>query len=110
MANKRLRDKILEEMLYEAIYQPEGSDLLPYEVIKNPELSVYIDDFGKKDDCCFIAEIDDNIIGAVWARILASGVKGYGNIDENTPEFARYILNEYRGIGIGTELQSLCQE
>ena len=30
--------KILEEMLYEAIYQPEGSDLWPKEVIKNPEI------------------------------------------------------------------------
>jgi ribosomal protein S18 acetylase RimI-like enzyme len=96
---------ILETMLYEAIYQPVGSDLLPREVIKVPEISVYIDDFlKKKDDYCLVAEVEGIIIGAVWVRILAGEIKGYGNIDDRTPEFAISLIKEYRNQGIGTAL------
>jgi len=76
-----------------------------YKRNKNPELSIYIDDFGTKDDCCFVAEIDCNIIGVVWTRRLASGIKGYVNIDENTCICYIYF-NGVQGIGIGTELMS----
>jgi len=96
---------ILETMLYEAIYQPVGSELLPREVIKVPEISVYIDDFlKKKDDYCLVAEVEGIIIGAVWVRILAGEIKGYGNIDDRTPEFAISLIKEYRNQGIGTAL------
>jgi len=96
---------ILETMLYEAIYQPVGSELLPREVIKVPEISVYIDNFLKnKDDYCLVAEVEGIIIGAVWVRILAGEIKGYGNIDDRTPEFAISLIKEYRNQGIGTAL------
>jgi len=50
---------ILEMMLYEAIYQPAGSEILSRDVIKAPEISVYIDDFlKKKDDYCLVADVD----------------------------------------------------
>lgn len=86
---------ILEDMLYEAIFQLDNNNILPREVIEQPELNVYIDDFGKADDYCF---------GAVWVRILAGKVKGYGNIDDETPEFAISLFKEYRNHGIGTAL------
>ncbi|EPY2281678.1 GNAT family N-acetyltransferase [Clostridium sporogenes] len=44
------------------------------------------------------------MIGAVWVRILAGKIKGYGNIDNRTPEFAISLLKEYRSQGIGTAL------
>jgi ribosomal protein S18 acetylase RimI-like enzyme len=40
----------------------------------------------------------------VWTRILSGEVKGYGNIDEDTPEFAISLYKEYRKMGIGTAL------
>lgn len=96
---------ILKDLLYEAIYQPEGSELLPKEVIEKPEISVYIDNFGKmKDDYCLVAVVDQQIVGAVWIRILAGVIKGYGNIDNQTPEFAISLFKPYRGKGIGTLL------
>lgn len=49
---------ILDDFLYEAIFIPEGTKAPPKEIIKEPELQVYVADFGeKKDDICYVAEI-----------------------------------------------------
>lgn len=95
---------ILKDMLYEAIFQPDEMNLLPRDVIKQPELSVFIENWGQPDDLCFVAERNGKVIGAVWTRILSGEVKGFGNIDENTPEFAISLYKEYRNQGIGTAL------
>jgi len=95
---------ILEDFLYDAIYQKEGEALLPREVIYRPEIMVYIQDFGQMDDICMVAEAEGMIIGAVWTRILAYEIKGFGNIDADTPEFAISVKKEFRGQGIGTRL------
>ena len=42
---------LLEEFLYHAIFVPQGIDPPPRDVIFRPELFVYIDKFGGKDDC-----------------------------------------------------------
>lgn len=95
----------LEELLYEAIYQPDEDHPVSREVLKIPEVHAYIKDFGKrKDDYALIAESDEHIMGGVWVRILSEEVKGYGNIDSETPEFAISLFKEYRNKGIGTAL------
>lgn len=94
---------ILEDLLYEAIFQPEGVALLAREIIYQPEIWVFIKDFGKyKDDYCLVAEADGKIAGAVWVRILNGTIKGYGNVDDETPEFAISLFSEYRKKGYGT--------
>lgn len=98
---------ILKDMLYEAIFQPDDSNLLPRQVIEKPELSVYIDNWGQPDDSCFVAKVDGKIVGAVWTRIIAGEVKGFGNIDAQTPEFAISLYKEYRNLGIGTALMKV---
>lgn len=65
---------LLSDFLYEAIFQTDESNLLPREVIKQPELSVFIDAFGKEDDHCLVAEYDGTVVGAVWTRIIAGAV------------------------------------
>ena len=96
---------ILDDMLFEAVYLPEGAKPYPKDIIKSPEINVYIDGFGnRKDDYCLIADLNGQIIGAVWVRTLADKIKGYGNIDDKTPEFAISLLKEFRSLGIGTKL------
>ena len=96
---------ILEDMLYEAIYQPDETNPISREIIKIPKVRVYIDNFAqKKDDYCLVADLNGQIIGAVWVRILADEIKGYGNVDDKTPEFAISLFKEYRKQGIGTML------
>ena len=96
---------ILDDLLYESIFQPEGCEPVSRDVIKKPEIKVYIDAFGsKKDDYCLVADLNGCIIGAVWVRVLAGEIKGYGNIDDQTPEFAISLFKEFRNKGIGTLL------
>ena len=92
---------LLEEFLYQAIFQKDPENLIPREEIEKPTLRVYIDDFGEKpDDYCLCAEEDGVVVGAVWVRIIP----GFGSVDDRTPEFAISLLPEARGKGIGTEL------
>ena len=92
---------LLKDFLYEAIYIPEGIEAPPKSIINQPDLQVYVSDFGKqKDDHCFVAEVDGKVVGAVWVRIM----NDYGHIDDETPSFAISLYKEYRGYGIGTAL------
>ena len=99
--------EVLEDMLYEAIYQPDEQNLISRSVLKIPEVFAYIKDFGKlKDDYCLVAECRGKITGAVWVRIISGETKGFGYIDDETPEFAISLFKEYRNRGIGTGLMS----
>ena len=91
---------ILSDFLHEAIFIPEGMDKPPKSIIEQPELQVYIEDFGKKDDWCLVAEVKRKIVGAVWVRIMDD----YGHTDDETPSFAISLHEEYRNLGIGTAL------
>lgn len=107
------RDELskLEDMLYEAIYQPDETNPIPRNIIELPEIRVYIDNFGqKKDDYCLVADLNGEILGAVWIRILAGDIKGFGYIDNETPEFAISLYKKYRNQGIGTKLMTVMIE
>ena len=95
----------LEDMLYEAIYQPDESKLIPRNVLEIPEVAAYIKNFGEKaDDYCLVADLDGEIVGAVWVRIISGEIKGYGYVNDQTPEFAISLFKEFRDQGIGTRL------
>ena len=91
---------VLSDFLYEAVFIPEQMEKPPKSIIEQPELQVYIADFGKADDWCLVAEVKETIVGAVWVRIM----NDYGHIDDNTPSLAMSVLKAYRGMGIGTSL------
>lgn len=92
---------ILDDFLYKAIYIPEGKEPPPKSIINSPELQVYVCDFGKlKHDWALVADINGNIVGAVWVRIMHD----YGHIDNETPSLAMAVDKNYRGLGIGTAL------
>ena len=94
-------DNLLKDFLYEAIFVPQGTPAPPKSIIDQPELQVYVTDFGtKKDDIGLVAEINNKPVGAVWVRIM----NDYGHIDNDTPSFAISLYKEYRGLGIGTAL------
>lgn len=97
---------ILSDFLYEAIFIPEGMEKPPKSIIEKPELQLYIADFGKADDWCLVAETEDKIVGAVWARIMDD----YGHIDDKTPSLALSLYEEYRHLGIGTALMKAMLE
>lgn len=99
-------ETFLWEMLYHALYVPEGQTALPREVIHLPEIARYVRDWGRKGDCGFLASDPVTVqpVGAVWLRLLLGENQGYGYVDDDTPELSIAVLPEHRGQGIGTEL------
>lgn len=92
---------LLETFLYEAIFVPEGVAPPPKSILEEPEIRMYISDFGEKeDDHCLVAVVADKIVGAVWARIIPD----YGHVDDLTPSLSLSVLKNYRNRGIGTAL------
>lgn len=101
----------LQEMLYEAIFVSEGDDPPPKSIIYRPELKKYYENWGMENDLAFVAEKDGKRVGIVWSRIFKTGNKGYGFVDENTPEVSISVHPEYRNQGIGMRLlRSLLHE
>ena len=95
---------LLKEFTYHAIFQRDLNNLVSKDILNDPRLRVFYENFGKAGDLCLVAMNNDEIIGAVWTRILAGEIKGFGNIDHTTPEFAISLLPAFRGLGIGTKL------
>jgi ribosomal protein S18 acetylase RimI-like enzyme len=99
-------EPFLWEMLYQAIYVPEGQTAPSREVVHLPELARYVRGWGRADDYGFLASeaATGQPVGAVWLRLLGSEDKGYGYVDDDTPELSVAVLPEHRGQGIGAQL------
>ena len=98
---KKAEYDLLNDFLYEAIYIPDGVEPPPKSIINCPELQEYIIEFGnRKHDKALVAEMQGNVIGAIWVRIM----NDYGHIDNDTPSLAMSVYKKYRGLGIGTSL------
>lgn len=52
---------------------------------------MYASDFGRKDDCCFVAEVDGKIIGACWTKIMDDDRR----IDDSVPSFAILLYKDF---------------
>ena len=104
MKIRKLEDtetELLKDFLYEAIFIPEGVEPPPREIIEQPELRLYYENFGSgRADNCLVADNDGRVVGAVWTRIM----NDYGHVDDDTPSFAISLYREFRGQGIGTRL------
>ena len=94
---------LLEEFLYQAIFIPQGLAPLPRSILKEPELEMYIKDFGQQpDDWALAVEVDGRLVGAVWVRIM----KDYGYYDDQTPSLSISFLPDFRGQGLGQQLMT----
>ena len=91
---------ILEEFIYWAIFVPSNSELPKRSIIYNPDVFIYIENFGQENDCGVVAEVDGKVIGVAWTRIIPA----YGHVDNETPELAISVLPEYRNQGVGLKL------
>lgn len=92
----------LWQMLYEAIYSP--AQKLPESIIYEPSLARYTASFGQEGDYGFVLSADGYLVGAAWTRLLTGENKGYGFVDDSTPELSMAIEQDFRGKGYGQEL------
>lgn len=98
-------EPFLWDMLYQAIYIPKGQSPPPKEVVYQPSLACYVQDWGREGDCGFLAsDANGQPVGAIWLRLAQEDCHGYGYVDDNTPELSMALLPDFRGKGIGTQL------
>lgn len=97
---------ILWDMLYLALFVPDGAPPLPREIVQQPELARYVAGWGREHDMGFAAldEAGGLAIGAAWIRLLRATNRGYGYVDDETPELSIALEPAWRGQGIGTAL------
>ena len=97
-------ERFLREMLFLAPFVPPGSDPRPRLDREAPELTHYVDGFGRAGDIGVIAFVDAEPIGAAWVRQLTSEDPGYGYVDDETPELTIAVRETWQGHGVGTRL------
>ena len=63
----------------EPIFVPEGMEPPARDIVEQPELRVYTDDFGtRKGDNCLVAEFGGKVVGSVWTEELPNCMKRPG--------------------------------
>lgn len=98
-------EPLLWQMLYHAIFVPEGKKRPSPEIVQQPELARYVQEWGRPADLGFKAvTAEGEPVGATWLRLLAGNERGYGYISDSIPELTIALLPGYRGKGIGTRL------
>lgn len=98
-------EPVLWEMLYYAVYTAQGA-APPREIVQQPELARYVEGWGREGDRGFLAQDagGTNVLGAAWLRLPVGQYKGYGYVDDTTPELAFAVHPQHRQRGIGTAL------
>ena len=94
----------LREMTYQSVFVPEGEPPAPKDIVDQPLLLIYYEEWGRIGDHCLVAEYKGNKIGAVWCRLYNENNKGFGFVSEDIPELSIAVCRHYRNKGIGTML------
>jgi ribosomal protein S18 acetylase RimI-like enzyme len=98
------RDEVvLWEMLRLAAYAEDRSVA---DVRRDPDLARYVDGWERVGDIGIKAvhRGGGTAVGAAWSRLWRADDRGYGYIDEHTPELAIAVAAAYRGKGVGRRM------
>jgi len=99
---RSFEQEIAKEMLYYASRLDEENKTLK----DVPQIAKYVEHYGLyKSDIGVYALVDNKLAGAAWVRLLTGeNNRGFGYVDEETPELAFGVKPEYRNQGIGSKI------
>ena len=92
--------RFLRDMLHHAYYWKERA---PEDTGPGP-VALYVKAWGRPGDAAVIALDAGFPVGAAWYRLFARERRGYGFVDEQTPELAIAVVPNARGKGVGAAL------
>jgi GNAT superfamily N-acetyltransferase len=75
-------------------------------VKSQPYLARYAAGWGRAGDSGFVILASGLPGGAAWLRLWPDVDKGFGYVDDATPELAMAVLPQYQGKGLGTQILS----
>ncbi|MEW4369096.1 GNAT family N-acetyltransferase [Paenibacillus kandeliae] len=102
--------EFLWEMLYLSLHAEPGQEPFTRDIVRQPALSKYVEDWGRLDDAGFVALAQEDQsaelkpVGAVTSRFFTNANKSYGYVADDIPELSLAIVPDYRGANIGTAL------
>ncbi|WP_420456876.1 GNAT family N-acetyltransferase [Rubrivirga sp.] len=89
--------------LYHALHVPPGAEPFPAEAVRRPEIARYVAGWmGRPGDLGVVAEVGGVPVGAAWLRRWPASDRGFGFVDQATPELSMALLPGHRGRGVGT--------
>ena len=92
--------RFLRDRLHHAYYWKERA---PEDTGPGP-VALYVKAWGRPGDAAVIALDAGFPVGAAWYRLFARERRGYGFVDERTPELAIAVVPNARGKGVGAAL------
>lgn len=92
-------EPMLWEMLYYGLFPTGKSEPPSRDVVRRPEVSRYVEGWGRAGDTGFVAhdKKNQNLLGAAWLRQPSDK-------SDASPELALAVKPEHRRHGIGTAL------
>ena len=96
----------LWDMLLASIHVRDGQPPAPRSLLDEPDIAHYLVDFGTRegDDAQIAVDGNGMEIGAAWVRRMTADDPGYGFVAADVPEVGMAVVDEWRGLGVGTRL------
>ncbi|HEY8050457.1 MAG TPA: GNAT family N-acetyltransferase [Ramlibacter sp.] len=89
--------------LHVALWDPPPAGLRPIEILDNPNVRIYAEDWGRPSDTGVVAQVDGVDAGACWSRLLPDNV-GLAYVDAHTPQLGIALDAPFQRRGFGEPL------
>jgi ribosomal protein S18 acetylase RimI-like enzyme len=100
---------ILWDLLHVALWDPPPAGLRPREILDHPGVRIYAEEWGRPGDVGVIGEIDGEVAGACWMRLVTGGA-GMGYVDDATPQLGIALFPRFQRQGYGERLMRAALE
>jgi RimJ/RimL family protein N-acetyltransferase len=89
--------------LHVALWDPPPAGLRPIEILQNPNVRIYAEDWGQPSDVGVVAQVEGVDAGACWMRLLPENI-GLAYVDADTPQLGIALDTPFQHRGFGAPM------